>query len=92
MLKISCGTLAYMAPEVVKKQEYNGFAADIWALGILLYIMLTCKHPFKSKNDRDLQARIIVGEITPTTSISFDAMRLITKMLSLDASKRPKAS
>ena len=51
---ISCGTPAFMAPEVVKKQPYSGFQADIWALGIILYILIAGKHPFKHKNETEL--------------------------------------
>ena len=62
-MKIACGTTAYMAPEIVKKTDYNGFAADIWALGVIFYILLTGQFPFKSKknDDKDLKSRIIRG-------------------------------
>lgn len=36
-----CGTLLFIAPEVLKKQEYNPMKADIWALGVTLYYMAT---------------------------------------------------
>ena len=91
-LVISCGTPAFMAPEIVRKLPYSGFSADVWALGILLYIMLTGKHPFKHKSEQELLSRIVVGEITPNTSISFEAMRLINRMLSQDPAKRPLVS
>lgn len=62
-MKIACGTTAYMAPEIVKKQSYDGFAADIWALGVIFYVLLTGQFPFKSKknNEADLKTRIISG-------------------------------
>lgn len=91
-LVINCGTPAYMSPEIVRKQVYSGFSADIWALGIILYIILTGKHPFKYKSEQELFSRIVVGEITPNTMISFDAMRLVTKMLNQDPNKRPTAA
>ena len=42
--------LYYKAPELISKEHYNGFAADCWALGIVLYVMLVGKFPFKGKN------------------------------------------
>ena len=57
-LKIFCGTSAYMSPEIVRKTEYNGFKADIWALGVVLYVLLTGRFPFKAKTEKELFMRI----------------------------------
>lgn len=56
-----------------------------------MYIILTGKHPFKHKNEQELNSRIVVGEITPNTNIPYDAMRLVNRMLSQDPNKRPSA-
>jgi len=40
-----CGTLVYMAPEVVQKQDY-GKAADLWSLGVVIFDMLVGQPPF----------------------------------------------
>lgn len=34
-----CGTPAYMSPELIN-EDYDGFATDMWACGVVLYIML----------------------------------------------------
>lgn len=41
-----CGTLPYMAPEIVKRQSYYPAPADVWALGIVFYELLTGHNPF----------------------------------------------
>lgn len=61
-LKIYCGTSSYMAPEIVRKSEYSGFKADIWALGIVLFVMLTGRFPFVGKTEKELFARIQMGQ------------------------------
>jgi MAP/microtubule affinity-regulating kinase len=38
-----------MAPELVAKKDYFGQPVDIWALGVLLYKMLTGYYPFNGK-------------------------------------------
>ena len=43
-----------MAPEMVQKKEYSGQLVDIWASGIVLYIMLCGYFPFKGVDDKSL--------------------------------------
>jgi Protein kinase domain/PA14 domain len=51
------GTPQYMAPEQVRG-ETSGPAADIWALGVLLYEALTGKRPFEGENDLQIFHKI----------------------------------
>jgi serine/threonine protein kinase len=39
-----------MSPEIVRKVYYEGFMADIWASGVVLYSMITGDFPFKGNN------------------------------------------
>ena len=40
-----------MAPEIVDKKEYRGEPADIWALGVLFFVVVTGIFPFKGSTD-----------------------------------------
>lgn len=48
-LNVCCGTPSYMAPELTARKNYYGHLVDIWALGILLYVLLCGQFPFKGK-------------------------------------------
>eukprot|EP00003_Mantamonas_plastica_P009230 TRINITY_DN185_c0_g1_i3.p1 TRINITY_DN185_c0_g1~~TRINITY_DN185_c0_g1_i3.p1 ORF type:complete len:640 (+),score=277.47 TRINITY_DN185_c0_g1_i3:227-1921(+) len=56
-IKGFCGTRKYMAPEVFNwmnnRQPYDGFASDIYSLGVLLYVTLACDYPFKPNLEKD---------------------------------------
>jgi serine/threonine protein kinase len=47
-----------MAPEITKKSDYEGLPVDIWALGVLLYVMLVGQFPFRGTSEQDLYQRI----------------------------------
>jgi serine/threonine protein kinase len=47
-----------MCPDIVKKVPYNGFAADIWATGVILYVILVGKLPFFGEFEADLFRKI----------------------------------
>jgi serine/threonine protein kinase len=47
-----------MDPDIVKKMPYSGFAADIWAAGVILYIIYVGKLPFFGEFEVDLNRKI----------------------------------
>jgi serine/threonine protein kinase len=87
--RVFCGTPSYMAPEIVGKTENPGIAADVWALGVVLFVMLTGKHPFKSNNSRELYRLILKGTLELPKKLSASVRALICKMLQKDPRKRP---
>jgi len=56
--KLFCGTPAYMSPELIKRQTYNGKKSDIWAFGVLFYKLITGRYPFGKEGDPDLKSNI----------------------------------
>ena len=47
-----------MDPDLVRKQPYSGQAADVWAAGVILYIILVGKLPFFGEFEADLFRKI----------------------------------
>ena len=86
-----CGTVEYMAPEIIKKQEYDE-TIDIWSLGVLLYELVHSYSPFFSK---DLDVKKIGNNIT-NNSLKFkeglteDYKNLVQSLLIKDSTKRIK--
>eukprot|EP00127_Corallochytrium_limacisporum_P004347 Clim_evm30s158 gene=Clim_evmTU30s158 len=58
------GTIMYSCPELVQNEPY-GEKADIWALGCILYQMITLNPPFVSSNMLTLAKKIVEGDFEP---------------------------
>jgi serine/threonine protein kinase len=84
-----CGTIEYMAPEIVKSENYD-FGVDIWSLGIFLYEMVIGHSPFYSKDIKDIKIKIKEHNIKFDENISFNCMDLIKKLLKGNSEKRFK--
>ena len=50
-----------MAPELVRKHEYDGRQVDMWALGVLLFALLSGSFPFRGQSESELYGRIQRG-------------------------------
>jgi len=88
-LHLSCGTLAYVAPEVLG-QSYTS-QCDLWSLGVTVFILLLGYMPFKG-NDEQQQKCIKKAQFEKKpkywSNISTNAQDFLTKLLVVDPNKR----
>ena len=84
-----CGTVEYMAPEIVGSENYD-YAVDVWSLGILLYELLFGHSPFKAKNMKSVILNIKNHELTFDKPISHECKDLIKRILNSNPQKRLK--
>lgn len=83
-----CGTPAYIAPEILRNEGFQGFSADIWSAGIVLYAMVQGRVPFFTKEVQDLYLLITKNPYTPLQDVSKELEDLVAKLLEKDPSKR----
>uniref|UniRef100_A0A1D1YK16 non-specific serine/threonine protein kinase n=1 Tax=Anthurium amnicola TaxID=1678845 RepID=A0A1D1YK16_9ARAE len=82
-----CGTIEYMAPEIVLGKGHDK-AADWWSVGILLFEMLTAKPPYCGGNREKIQKKIIKEKIRLPPFLSSEVHSLLKGLLQKDPSKR----
>ncbi|XP_055014385.1 protein kinase C eta type [Boleophthalmus pectinirostris] len=71
-----CGTPDYIAPEILQEMLY-GPSVDWWALGVLLYEMLSGHAPFEAENEDDLFESILNEEIVYASWLSKEAVSIL---------------
>lgn len=82
-----CGTPHCMAPEVVNRSGHD-CKSDWWALGILLYEMLTGSTPFDADSAYDMYANILTKEFCPPKEADEATAHLLHGLLTKDPSTR----
>lgn len=85
------GTVGYMSPELILAGSCSK-ATDVWAAGVVLYILLCGRPPFQSKSNREILERSARGQYQMEgeewENISDDAKDLVRKMLIVDPKDR----
>ncbi|XP_063984783.1 calcium/calmodulin-dependent protein kinase type II alpha chain isoform X19 [Diachasmimorpha longicaudata] len=89
------GTPGYLSPEVLKKEPY-GKPVDIWACGVILYILLVGYPPFWDEDQHRLYSQIKAGAYDYPSpewdTVTPEARNLINQMLTVNPTRRITAS
>ncbi|XP_010252111.1 PREDICTED: CBL-interacting protein kinase 18-like [Nelumbo nucifera] len=81
LLHTTCGTPAYVAPEVISRKGYDGPKADIWSCGVILFVLLAGYLPFHDPNLMEMYRKIGRGEFKCPSWFPSDVRRLLSKIL-----------
>ncbi len=82
------GTPAYMAPEVIKGNQFDA-RADIFSLGVVFYEMLAGKHPFRAEDLKATTNRIIMDDPPPISLSNRKLPRRLIRLLDAMLAKAP---
>lgn len=87
-----CGTLVTVAPEIFTDTYYD-FKVDCWALGVILFELLSNDLPFFHKDakkfkEQILTKKIVLNDYPPLRNVSREGRDLLMKLLQKDPKKR----
>lgn len=90
-LKRQCGTPYYVAPEILRREPYDE-GADMWSVGVMVYLLLSGKLPFVGRNFAELSRAIVRGVYDfpddRWASVSDEARSLVRGLLVMDPARR----
>ncbi|KAL4172761.1 hypothetical protein KRP22_007924 [Phytophthora ramorum] len=82
-----CGTNEYMPPEMIRRKAYNQ-AVDWWALGALIYEMVTGYPPFRHRNRKKLHHKILNEKLPLPKWLGNDTHSILKQLLERNVDKR----
>ncbi|XP_022254622.1 serine/threonine-protein kinase SIK3-like isoform X2 [Limulus polyphemus] len=83
-----CGSPPYAAPELFEGKQYDGTKADIWSMGVVLYVLVCGALPFDASTLQCLRTRVLSGKFRIPYFMSTDCENLVRNMLIVDPEKR----
>lgn len=88
LLHTTCGTPAYVAPEVINKKGYVGAKADIWSCGVVLFVLMAGYLPFHDANLMEMYRKISKGDFKCPQWFPHEVRKLLSKILDPNPNSR----
>ena len=88
ILRSSCGSPLYAAPEMLKGEYYKGSTVDIWSIGVVLFFMICGYLPFQDEDNSKLYKKIIQGKYTIPMHVSTQGRELLYNLMNINPRKR----
>ncbi|CAN6333497.1 unnamed protein product [Urochloa humidicola] len=81
LLHTTCGTPAYVAPEVISRKGYDGAKVDTWSCGVILFVLMAGYLPFQDSNLVEMYRKIGKADFKCPPWFPCDVKKLVTRIL-----------
>lgn len=88
VLHTTCGTPAYVAPEIISRKGYNGAKADIWSCGVILFVLLGGYLSFHDSNLMEMYRKIAKADYRCPHWFPMEVRGLLSKILDSNPNTR----
>ncbi|KAL6865027.1 hypothetical protein ACP4OV_016178 [Aristida adscensionis] len=81
LLHTTCGTPAYVAPEVISRKGYDGAKVDTWSCGVILFVLMAGYLPFQDSNLMEMYRKIGKADFKCPPWFPSDVKKLVSRIL-----------
>jgi serine/threonine protein kinase len=92
MMTTLCGSVHYMAPEILQEIPYDGTKADMWSIGIIIFAMALNQLPWASRDNAELVREIVKAEIALPPHLIPEIAQIVTMCTKKNPKERPTPS